>query len=868
MDPETTDTLCLDERRKAAVREHLTLNGIDFVESFEDRSLTPPQPPKIWLEVRFLKDAPAGLVGHPGAFTIEGGVRVTGIRATGVEALPEDSHRLKVILDNEGDFSTYVLRISAPGASLDPHLSAAPFRFRASCPSELDCRQEPDCPPEPLDEPALDYLAKDYASFRRLLLDLIPQRNPRWTERNPADVGMVLVELLAYRGDQLSYFQDAVATEAYLDTCRHRISARRHARLIDYPMHDGRNAWTFVQLEVEGLGVVPQGTKLLSRVDQPLRGQTAPPGTEIPSMAGLDLDGDPALREVTVFESTARVKTDPDNNELRLHTWADLHCCLPRGATSVHLFGVKAGQANPPPLNTGDYLLFEEVKGPATGLEADADPSHRQVVRITGVEDTEDLVFCDELAEHGELQEWVVGKAPLPLRRVTWDAREALRFPLCLSAVHPETGEPILRVSVARGNVVPCDHGRSVVDELPPPVPGGGRSARMQTSLPRGPLTFQTMPAEPTHDDDGRLKQSRHSLAASPSAVRPAVALILTFPLSETEVWTPVPDLLDSRPLDRHFVAEVDNDGRTILRFGDDEHGHRPSAVVSVKARYRIGNGKAGNLGRESLVHIVQPAAADMVDPAHPEEPPPPWPGARNLRHPLPAVDGTDPESVEEVRQLAPRAFHAETFRAVTETDYEEAARKLSSVAAAKCTFRWTGSWHTVFVAVHPQDPADLITEPDGGIRLRDDLAGAVRNHLARYRLAGYDLEVRTAQYVPLEIEIQLCIARGHFRGDVLAAAARALSNRRYTGGATGFFHPSRFSFSEDVYLSRLYTAVEHVEGVESAAVKVFKRYWAVANRELENGVIPLGDHEIARLDNDPSFPENGVLRLSAVGGL
>ena len=61
-------------------------------------------------------------------------------------------------------------------------------------------------------------MAKDYASFRRLLLDLLPQLNPDWIERNPSDLGIALIELLAYTGDQLSYFQDAVANEAYLET--------------------------------------------------------------------------------------------------------------------------------------------------------------------------------------------------------------------------------------------------------------------------------------------------------------------------------------------------------------------------------------------------------------------------------------------------------------------------------------------------------------------------------------------------------------------------------------------------------------------------------------------------------------------------
>ena len=51
-----------------------------------------------------------------------------------------------------------------------------------------------------------------------------------------------MVETLAYVADHLSYRQDAIATEAYLDTARRRVSMRRHAKLVDYAMHDGCNA--------------------------------------------------------------------------------------------------------------------------------------------------------------------------------------------------------------------------------------------------------------------------------------------------------------------------------------------------------------------------------------------------------------------------------------------------------------------------------------------------------------------------------------------------------------------------------------------------------------------------------------------------
>jgi hypothetical protein len=155
-----------------------------------------------------------------------------------------------------------------------------------------------------------------------------------------------------------------------------------------------------------------------------------------------------------------------------------------------------------------------------------------------------------------------------------------------------------------------------------------------------------------------------------------------------------------------------------------------------------------------------------------------------------------------------------------------------------------------------------------GATTLADDFAAEMQAHLVRFKIAGTDLTVRAAQYVPLEIDIRICVARGHFAGDVLRTVSDALSNRRLPDGRTGFFYLPDLDFGEAIFLSRLYAAIEAVEGVESAEVTLFKRYWAAANDEIDHARIALGDFEIARLDNDPSLPENGVLRLTAVGGL
>ena len=113
-------------------------------------------------------------------------------------------------------------------------------------------RRTPVCPPDVRRSPDIDYLAKDYQGFRRLMLDRLSLLVPGWTERSAADLGVVLVELLAYAADNLSYRQDAIANEAYLATARQRVSVRRHARLVDYFMHEGCNARAFVHFDVVG----------------------------------------------------------------------------------------------------------------------------------------------------------------------------------------------------------------------------------------------------------------------------------------------------------------------------------------------------------------------------------------------------------------------------------------------------------------------------------------------------------------------------------------------------------------------------------------------------------------------------------------
>ncbi|GGS77819.1 hypothetical protein GCM10010156_40760 [Planobispora rosea] len=85
-------------------------------------------------------------------------------------------------------------------------------------------------------DPVIDYTDKDFRSLRQAMLDLAAYRLPEWTDRSPTDLGVLLVDLFAYMGDILSYYQDRIAAESFLDTAVERRSVINLLRLVGYEL--------------------------------------------------------------------------------------------------------------------------------------------------------------------------------------------------------------------------------------------------------------------------------------------------------------------------------------------------------------------------------------------------------------------------------------------------------------------------------------------------------------------------------------------------------------------------------------------------------------------------------------------------------
>ncbi|GAA0289129.1 putative baseplate assembly protein [Rhodovulum strictum] len=849
---------CCHPRRRELVLANPPLNGIDFLEVL-DGEAPPGTPRQRTLLLRFLRTAPALTLDD---LELSGGERITGVgllwitRADAPDpALAEpgliahlatldpgaQAATLMIRTDSQGDHARYRLRLTRAGDPLSPPdgidrlLAEIDFSFKVECATDFDCAPRTDCAPDTPTPLAISYLAKDYRSFRRLMLGRMAQIMPDWRERNPADLGIALVEMLAYTGDRLSYAQDAVATESYLATARRRSSVRRHARLVDYRMHDGANARVWVQVRV---------TADVTAEAADLQFLTRLPGLEpvlTPDQRERALDRDPQ-----VFEPLHGGTFRPGHNRIDFYTWGSDECCLPRGATRATLAG------DLPDLAPGDILVLAERLGPRTGRAADADPTRRHAVRLRAVQ----AGLTDPLPLEP-------GADPAPITEIRWAEDDALPFALCLSARRDDAagGGVVTGVSHALGNIVLADHGRSITNEplgrVPEPhlslVPAPGPDPctrpdprpvppRFAPPLALGPVTQAAVIRDSVTGDavayDPLATRSAHEAIHQPLAAR-APAVTLTDDSPAHDDWQARADLLNSFAGDRHFVVETERDGRARIRFGDDLNGRRPNAGTGFAARYRVGNGAEGNVGAGAIAHVITGKG-----------------GIEAVTNPLPATGGLGPETMDEVRAAAPFAYRRQE-RAVTEADYGEMARRHPDVQRAVATFRWNGHGHTVFVTV----------DRFGGRPVTPEFRAELAEFLERYRMAGYDLQIDAPRFVALEIALFVCAAPDHFRSEIRRELLQVLSTQRLPGGRTGLFHPDNFSFGDPVWLSRIHAAAMGVTGVSSVKATLFRRRGTTSAKPLEDGVIRMGRLEIAQCENDRNFPERGALTITMGGG-
>lgn len=731
---------------------------------------------------------------------------------------------LRLTTTTPGDFSRYRLRLDDP--RVDRYFNDVPFSFKANCPSDLDCKTpDHECPPEPPVDFPIDYTARDFWSFRRALLDFAAQRYPRWQDRLEADVGVMGVEVLSALGDELAYNQDRIAREGYLESATQRRSLRRHASLVDYHVHDGLGATTWLDFAVSAAATIVAGTVV----------------DDVSGRVHFEV-GRGLAESFAIAPAVPRTyAVHPARNVLLPHQWDEDDVCLPVGATELFIEGAHAADLplddTPPDRPPGRWaLLITKPTDPAVKARA-------WMVRLIEVEDTTDPVLPPQ---------------PHPITRLKWEDAQATPFELDMVTLE------------VHGNLLPATAGRTFVRPttgdrprftIGPSTDEVDRPSAIEREGPDGSVAF--LFSLPDSDTSGLVHLGR-----APDVAAPEIRLTeVTF---AGGVWTPVPngewtwrrELLGTNsalPTSRVFRLDdgmwrrvvgyqrigteiVHQDyatglGKTV-RFGDGEFGQVPARPTVFQVTYRLGNGAESNVAAGTLTRCALPFVVSVTNP-------------------LPAGDGVDPEPAEQVRQLAPEAFRALTFRAVRPEDYAEALERLPWVQRAGAVFRWTGSWLTAFAT----------PDPRGAFSLTPEQRRQAQDQLDRFRQAGRPAYLLDPRYATLDLEIVVCVAPSAYLGEVKERVLEALFGVKGVRPRPGFFSPDNFTFGTPLERSQLEAAIQRVEGVRAVEdLRIRRRGW-FDWRVFSELTYPVAANEVIRVENDPLLPERGSVTLLMRGG-
>jgi len=784
--------------RRGELIKSTSINGIDFV-------VVDPGNSSI-LTVHFLNSV--ALSGAKVTASITGGDSVPNVPVDtikpadwGSDAEGRPLLTLRALI--AGDYSEYTLTLSIPAA--DPQLidivfSSSQFSFKANCPSDFDCASPPlACPPDDTLVPPIDYLAKDFLSFRGALLEFSSLRYPEWVERSEADFGMMFAEVLAASADDLSYLQDRVAGEAMLETATQRRSLVSLARLVDYEPRPATSGTTWLQLTVSAAGSAAPGIQVAA---------SAPDGGFIPFETGEGL------------AETISVAVDKVWNHGILPYWFDDdERCLSAGATEMWVAGHGFG------FTDGQPILIQ------TDLPGD---SQRRLVHLVAVAGVVGFEAADPL----------FGNAPVT--RIRWQESDALDRSIDLTR------------TTLGGNLVRATQGARVTETFAiGTAPSSAPDATVAIAR-RGPNGDESSPNWVHRYPLERNPLAWLAGAKAEDAPLPELALAQTLPTPR--VWSFTADLLKADATDLTITVDpvawravgfsdtgepthydVDGDKGSTVRFGDDVFGAAPAEEDLFTLTYRVGAGAAGNVAEDTITRL-DPASVGLVTAA---------------RNPFAVTDGADAETRDQIVRRAPYAFRARQFRAVRPEDYEMHAETLSWVQKAGTSFRWTGSWLTVFTAVDPKGAERV------GLARELELVEL----LNRRRLAGYESFAPAPQYLSLDLRVEICALPGWLDGDVEAGVLAQLGSANRAGDASGFFFADRFTFGSPLYRSRLEAAIQEVPGVLGVRSIFYRQRGSFSGFvDLPEAVTP-STRQILRVDNDPSWPERGTIRVTVEGG-
>lgn len=298
--------------------------------------------------------------------------------------------------------------------------------------------------------------------------------------------------------------------------------------------------------------------------------------------------------------------------------------------------------------------------------------------------------------------------------------------------------------------------------------------------------------AEVLGSGDGSQALQRFALKQSPLTYVAATTPTGTESTLEVYVndirWHEAERLIDLKPIDRRFATRTDDQDRTTLVFGDGEHGARLSTgVENVRAVYRTGIGKAGNVAAKQINQLA----------THPL-------GLKGVINPLPATGGADREPRDQARRNTPLAMTT-LDRLVSVRDYEDFARAFAGIGKATAIRLHDGHRPLVHLTIAGADDIPISRDSD----LYRNLVGALRRFGDPYQ----PLRVEVRELKPLVIRAGVRVLPDYQWESVEAGIRAALLD------TFGF---ERRELGQDALLSEVIGAIQRVPGVFYVDVNAF----------------------------------------------
>lgn len=287
--------------------------------------------------------------------------------------------------------------------------------------------------------------------------------------------------------------------------------------------------------------------------------------------------------------------------------------------------------------------------------------------------------------------------------------------------------------------------------------------------------------------------------------------------------WALAETLAFSREGQHEFVIDVDDQDRATVRFGDGQLGAIPDAGSELRITYRVGGGTQGNVGAGSIQTLVEAPQLALL-------------GAQ-VTNPGGATGGAARESIEHAVQHAPSVFRS-LQRAVTPEDYRALALDFAGVGKVRAeSIRWNAV--TLFVA------------PEGGGSVSDVLEANLLAYFEDKRPLSTVIEIEDVDYVSVFVTAEVGVKSYYSRADIEEQA------RSSAGGLLAF---DEVGFGQTLYLSKVYEAIEAIDGVDFVNVTEFRREPPLPDGTdpgtavASDGRIPLLPSELPRVPDESDY--------------